>query len=480
MAYKSITRRWVANSLAMILFVLLIASVATSVMIFHYYYTAVERALDMRAQSSVEKIQEILVRSNAQINQEIRMMVQNFGQKDTIEIMAVGADGQIIVMSSGFSHLPEETMPDFETAKTSENGRGFAVYRMKSTGEKVMALSAMLPVVSTEVAALRYVVSVETIDRTITTIIVVLCGITLIIVAFILITSSYFIRSIVVPVQQVGIVARGFATGDMSARIMKQSNDEIGELCDIINYMADEIQASEKLKHEFISSVSHELRTPLTAIKGWGETLATVGIGDEQLLQKGVHVIVRETERLSNMVEELLDFSQMQSGKFTLVKTKMDVLAELDGALLVYAERARRDHIEFCYVIPDQQAYIFGDKNRIKQIFINIIDNAIKYSESGDRVTVTASDTQDGWMMIRVQDTGCGIDAQDLPKVKDNFYKANASRRGSGIGLAVADELVRMHDGALTIDSHLGVGTTVTIRLPCLAEEEQPVTQITG
>ncbi|HAB01182.1 MAG TPA: sensor histidine kinase, partial [Ruminococcaceae bacterium] len=164
-------------------------------------------------------------------------------------------------------------------------------------------------------------------------------------------------------------------------------------------------------------------------------------------------------------VEELLDFSRMQSGRLTVTPEKMDVLAELGDAVLMFTQRARRENITLEYNEPETLPLIMGDKNRLKQVFVNIIDNAIKYSDSGDKVTVdTYSDGKN--VCVCVADTGCGIKAEDLPKVKTKFYKANLTRRGSGIGLALADEIVRMHGGTLDLDSEENVGTTVLIRLP--------------
>ena len=207
--------------------------------------------------------------------------------------------------------------------------------------------------------------------------------------------------------------------------------------------MADELSNAEAMKNEFISSVSHELRTPLTAIKGWAETLMIDGGGSPETMKKGVGVIVNETERLSQMVEELLDFSRMQNGHFTLQMANMDILAELGDAVLIYSDKARRESKD-----------------------INVIDNAVKYSSAGDTVTIKAFE-ENGKIIVSVADTGVGIKESDLAKVKTKFYKANHTRRGSGIGLAVADEIVTMHGGSMDIASEgEGLGTTVTITLP--------------
>ena len=228
--------------------------------------------------------------------------------------------------------------------------------------------------------------------------------------------------------------------------------------------MADELSSADTMKNEFISSVSHELRTPLTAIKGWAETINNER--DPVITGKGIRVITNETERLSRMVEELLDFSRMQSGHFTLQQDTMDILAELGDAVLIYAEKARSENVTIIYEEPEMLPFVNGDKNRIRQVFINIIDNAIKYSNIGGVVRIFASETENGDICVIVEDNGCGIKKTDLPKIKTKFYKANHTKKGSGIGLAVADEIITMHGGTLTVDSEEGKGTKVTITIP--------------
>lgn len=479
MAYKSITKRWLMNNLGVIMVVLIAVTISVSFAIHNYYYSSVLQILQGSADYGDKMVQTISNNSKSNLNSEIRDLVETYDKKDQIEMMAIDHQGNIVVTSSGFSYLSSYEMPDYEEAMNSADRRGYYEGNFDATGEKIMALTVALPVINGDISAIRYVVSMEEVDQTVLTIVLIVCGIMTLILALILITSSYFIRSIVIPVREVGTVARGFATGDMSARILKKSDDEIGELCDIINFMADEIQESEKVKNEFISSVSHELRTPLTAIKGWGETMMTMGTGDEMMLKKGMRVILNETERLSNMVEELLDFSRMQNGRFTLVKTKMDILAELGDAVLIYTERARRDQINLLYTEPENVPYVFGDRNRLKQVFINVIDNALKYSDTGGTVSIDVLE-EPGFVKIVVSDSGCGIASEDLPKIKEKFYKANATRRGSGIGLAVANEIVQMHDGELTVESELDVGTTVTIKLPVMPKDAERKTEITN
>lgn len=463
MSRASITKRWLLNSVGVISAVFFVACVILTIFIRNYYYSSARQYMNARMNNLTGLIQGYYRDSSTGFSNEIRSMVTGFSDKSKLELMAVGNDGKISITSSGF--VPEYTLglQDYKDALQSGN-MGFYTGRCES-GEKIMAVSAVTPTPNGEYSAVRLVASLDNLDRTITRYTLLLWLSTAAIIIFMTASGMYFIKSIVIPVRQIGQTARRFAKGDFSVRISKKNEDEIGELCDIINHMAEELAAADAMKNEFISSVSHELRTPLTAIKGWAETLNDM-TDDPAAVSKGMKVIISETERLSQMVEELLDFSRIQNGRFTLVKATMDVLAELGDAVLIYAEKAKKEGIELVYDEPEMLPFIYGDKNRIRQVFINVIDNAIKYSDNGGLVSVQAGETDDGYVEIDVSDTGCGISPEDLPKIKTKFYKANHTRRGSGIGLAVADEIISMHGGTLEVISELNVGTTVIIRLP--------------
>ena len=429
-----------------------------------YYYSAARQYLTSR----MNMVSSILQRSyndpSTSFSSEIRSIAVNWSEKDKTEIMVVGNRENIALTSSGF--VPSESldsMADY-TQAVSNGASGYYTGKI-SSGENIMAVCVLLPENDSGYSAIRLVSSMEAVDRHISAIAIVLAAVCLATLFMMIFSGLYFVKSIVIPVRQIGSTARRYAMGDFSVRITKKNDDEIGELCDIVNHMASELALSESMKNEFISSVSHELRTPLTAIKGWAETIGSMP-DDAETITKGMRVIGSESERLSQMVEELLDFSRMQNGRFTLDKTKMDILAELGDAVLIYTEKAKREGIEVIYNEPDMLPFVYGDKNRLRQVFINVIDNAIKYSDKGGNVTVQALMADAGHIEIDIIDDGCGISPQDLPKVKTKFYKANHTRRGSGIGLAVADEIIAMHGGKLNIISEQGVGTTVTIILP--------------
>lgn len=464
MRKSNITRRWLVNNLGVVSIMFLALVIGGTLFVRSYYYSSARQYLASRMNMVSSILQSSHNDMSTSFSAEVRSLVENWSERDKMELMIVSSGGNIGLTSSGF--VPEESLDNMQdyTEALANGASGYYLGKL-SSGEKVMAVCVLLPDNDAGYSAIRMISSMDKVSSHIYSIMLMLVAFCLTILVLMMFSGLYFVKSIVIPVRQIGSTARRYAMGDFSVRITKKNDDEIGELCDIINHMASELALSEQMKNEFISSVSHELRTPLTAIKGWAETIGSMP-DDAETVAKGMHVIGSESERLSVMVEELLDFSRIQNGRFTLNKATMDILAELGDAVLIYTEKAKKEDIDVIYDEPDMLPFIYGDKNRIRQVFINVIDNAIKYSDSKGIVSIQAGMEDSDHIRIDVSDTGCGISKHDLPKIKTKFYKANHTRRGSGIGLAVADEIIAMHGGKLDIASEQGVGTTVTIILP--------------
>lgn len=462
MRRKSIANRWLFNSFGVVAILLVVLNIAFYFVIRNFYYSSVRQYIETEASIVAGVLERFYDDTSSDYTDEMRTSVEEFEKKNYAELMAINAEGKVFLSSSGFSPA-EELMPDYEKALASSEGSGYHIGYLKNS-EKYMAVTVLLKSgASVSKSAIRIITSLDGIDSQIVALTIAIGAVSVMIIILVLVLGMYFIKSIVHPIRRIGTNARKLAAGDFSARIEIEQDDEIGELCSVFNYMADELENTENIKNEFISSVSHELRTPLTAIKGWSETINE--IDDPATRKKGLGIITRETERLSSMVEELLDFSRMQNGKFSMQMSDTDIIAELADAVLMYGEKAKDDNIAIAFEADEDIAIVNGDKNRLRQVFINIIDNAIKYSASGGTVTITTEKNSER-IVIFIADTGCGISKTDLPKIKNRFYKANNTVRGSGIGLAVADEIVKMHGGSLDISSELGKGTTVSITLP--------------
>ncbi len=460
---NSLTRRWLTHVFAVIVGFLLVLQVLFTLMLRYYYYQSVESALDSRAALYQRTMEMTASAETANWDTGSRELITYFTEKDKMELQVLGVSGKVLLSSNGF--VPSETaVPmDFRLALKSEDGEGR--WRGRVGGEQAMALTVLQKDQSGEVVgALRYVVSLTLVNRQVALLSLLLFGFILLIVFFMTLSGVYFINSIVNPVAAVSHTARRIAMGEYGVRLDKHYDDEIGRLCDSINFMAGEIGAAEQVKNEFISSVSHELRTPLTAIKGWSETLQAAP-EDRELTAQGLAVIGKEATRLSGLVEELLDFSRMESGRITLKKTKLDMLAELEEAVFLFRDRAARAGVRLEYCPCDTLPPVMGDADRVKQVLVNILDNAVKYSHPDDRVRVEAAAMPQG-VQIVISDTGIGIEPDKLAKVREKFYQSDPGNPGSGIGLALADEIVRLHNGTLEIDSELGIGTAVTVTLP--------------
>lgn len=461
---KGITRRWMINGFGVIAILLVVLEVVLALMLREYCYQSVESVLSDRAESHRELFAQYTTDADFDFESTARDFVESFSEKERFELQVLNAEGMVYLSSTGF--VPTSVVSP-EYTEALENSDHTAMWQgHSSAGENTMAVTAaIVGKDGTVYGAVRYVTSLTMVDRQVLTWIgvMVMCGIVLVI--FVMLSSSYFVSSIVSPLKEIGETAHVIAMGDYDARIEKKYDDEIGDLADTINYMAGEISRAEKMKNEFISSVSHELRTPLTAITGWSETMRESGGTDPEIIQKGLQVISHEATRLSGIVEELLDFSRLQSGQFELKTVQMDLLAELEETVLLFRERAAREDVTVDYIECIHLPPIVGDPDRLKQVFINVMDNAIKYSNPGGIIHVEAR-LIGSTIKIIISDNGVGISPEALPHVKERFFRANPTRPGSGIGLALADEIVHRHGGRLDIRSEEGIGTTVTIRLP--------------
>lgn len=467
--FRGITRRWLFSTLGVILAIIVLVVVFLSISVRSVCYSTVERALTARSDDARSVFPSFVSEDMSSFLDSAMAYAPGFAYRDEMELEVLNASGRTVLTSSGI-RTEDDAAADYLAAAESDDGFICRTGTL-GTGEKVMSVIRVIRDPSGEpLGGLRYISSLRAADSRVTvyTLIAVFVGIVIIVI--VTLTGSYFIRSIVRPVRVMSETSKRIAQGDFSARIDKMHNDEIGDLCDSINDMASELAANEKLKNDFISRVSHELRTPLTAIKGWAETMQG-GVPDRITLDKGMSVIVKESSRLTSLVEELLDFSKIQSGRFTMQMERMDILAEIDEAVYMLKERAISEGKHLLYDDPEEMPVIYGDHNRLKQVFLNVIDNALKYTAEGGMIGVQVyRDYKDNTVKIIVADNGCGINPEDLPKVKDKFYKANQKINGSGIGLAVADEIIRMHKGSLDIESSPEVGTTVTISLPIYNE----------
>ena len=461
-------KRWLVNSLSPIFVVAVLVAMTFCVIMVNYYYNMMLDGLRTRAVHASDYFTTFSMNSYAEFNQYATRFTQEFTEKDFLEVQVIGDSGRIISSSSGLTTglTPDTT----DITGALQNGvptdyRGVD----PSTGEHIMSVCAPLVVNGRVQGALRYVTSMSAVQREILITVAVAAALLLLALTMVYVSNMVFINNVVEPVAEVTETAKRIAGGSYGAQMENHYQDEIGQLIDAINDMSGKIAKSEKIKSEFISSVSHELRTPLTAINGWGETLLELektGGGDSEQRRRGVHIILKESRRLTTMVEELLDFSKMEDGRFTLSIEQVDLQAEFEDAIYTYRELFKQESIELTYDGGDELFDpIPGDPERLKQVFCNVLDNAAKHGGAGKRIDAAVRGDE-GRIIITVRDYGPGIPEAELPFVKQKFYKGSSKARGSGIGLAVCDEIIHLHGGTFDIGNAEGGGCLVTITLP--------------
>ena len=464
---SGLTKRWLFSTVLVIAAILAVFALIVIRSVHDYYYDYAEKRLQALGQSGAlaDFFNGYTDLSGDGFSERAGEYLHSSTALSVAEVWIYNGSDEIVATSTGFEADPSGN-EDYEIARTSPSGRGLSTTYLAS-GERVMALTVFLPKTGGQSnGAVRYIVSLEDMQNKLhvfTGFIVILCLFAFVLV---LVSGSFFIRSIVSPVKKINQVTRKIAMGEYSEKVQVMHHyDEITELSHSINEMTDALAKTDRMKNDFVSTVSHELRTPLTAIKGWTETLIELNDSGDATLVEGLHVILSESERLYTMVEELLDFSRMESGRMTLRLQRFDVLAELEEAVDVMTERAAREGKHLECTVPETAAPIEGDPDRIKQVFVNLLDNAFKYTPVDGYIRVTAV-LEKTVLRVLIADTGCGIAPEALPHVKEKFYKANMSVKGSGIGLAVSDEIMSLHGGSLQIRSVLNEGTQAELVFP--------------
>lgn len=458
-----IRKRWMVNSISVVLFIVLLAVAAFSAAMGSYYYSTLSESLKQKAENAISSFD--YYRTEAEYYDNARAVVAGEPNSDKLEVEYLDADGQIRFSSSDLTAFRSPGTPDIAEAISMKRTKVW-IGADPSTGEHIMAASSPLMIDGEVVGVMRYVTSLNKVDKQIIIIVAIALGIGLGILGMVYFSNLYFIRSIVDPVAGITETAKRIAAGSYGVQIEKRYDDEIGALTDTINDMSLKINQSEKMKNEFISSVSHELRTPLTAINGWAETIMNGEVRDAGDVKKGMGIIVSEARRLTNMVEELLEFSRIQDGRFTLSIEPVDIKAELEDAVYTYKEFFRRDGIELHHTDCEEEFPLMNvDSERLRQVLCNLLDNAAKHGGSGKRID-TAIRREEDEAVITIRDYGPGIPEEELPHVKTKFYKGSSKARGSGIGLAVCEEIVVRHQGTLEIGNAEGGGCLVTVRLP--------------
>lgn len=458
-------KRWLLNTASVVLAVGLVCVLAVTAAFAAYYYSNMLSDMENRAGRAVNFFDDNLDQTYHEYYNSCITYAQTYEDKDRIELQFIDAEGKLVASSYGQWAGEASRTSEVQEAIHTRMVQPF-VGRDPATGERILAASGPMIFSNGDVVGvLRFVTSTRLVDRQIMLVVLTSSLVLMMVMAVVLVSSNYYLHSIMNPVEQITEKAKRIANGSYGVQIKTPYKDEIGELADTINEMSNKIAQNEKMQVEFISQLSHELRTPLTVINGWSETL----LADENMdadTRQGMKIIASEAKRLTEMVVDLLDFTRMQDGRMTLAVEMTDLRGEFEDTVYMYGSRLSQDGIKLHYVDTDEDIpEIPCDPKRLRQVFLNVLDNAAKYGGSGKRIDASISYDGDN-VIVRIRDYGPGIPEDELPLVKKKFYKGSASVRGTGIGLAVCDEIVEMHGGTLTLENAPGGGTLVTISIP--------------
>ena len=459
---RGIRRRWMMNSVGVVALILAMAVLTLGSSLWNFYYTESLEDLSERASSVVYSFRNYTA---AEYRTAAQRMVSDYEEKGKLELQFLDSTGAVLFSGNDLTAGTTPATPDVLGALEKQEPVSW-MGDDPATGEHIIAASSPLVYQGRTEGVIRYVSSLYSIDRQFVFSMAVVIAICLAFFAMVYFSNLYFVRSIVEPLAGITETARLIADGSYGVQIEKKFDDEIGELTDTINDMSLKIRQSEKTQSEFISSVSHELRTPLTAITGWAETIQSGELHNPKDVSKGMDIIVSEARRLSNMVEELLEFSRIEDGRFTLTVEPLDLKAELEDAVYTYTEFFRREGIDLQYTECEEEMLpISGDPERLRQVFCNLLDNAAKHGGAGKRIDVSVKQViLDA--VIRIRDYGPGVPEEEIPFLKNKFYKGSSKARGSGIGLAVCEEIITRHEGTMEVGNAEGGGFEVVLTIP--------------
>ena len=462
---RGLQRRWLVNTFSVIVALGLVCVSAVTASYAAYYYSNMQADLRHRAQSATSFFSDNSYQDFSEYYQACITYARSYESRDVIELQFIDRSGRLVATSYGLWGNESPITPEISQALNSRASESF-VGVDPITDEHIISICSPLIYSSGEVVGVfRFVTSTRVVNQQIFYVACISVAVLIAFMLVVLLSGGFFMRSIMVPVAEITEKAKRIANGSYGAQIQTRYDDEIRELADTINEMSTKISQNEKMQAEFISQLSHELRTPLTVINGWSETLLADEKMDDETRQ-GMKIISSEAKRLTGMVTELLDFTRMQDGRMTLNVELTDIRSEFEDTVYMYSSRLAQDGITLEYLENDCDIpEIPCDGQRLRQVFLNVLDNAAKHGGEGKRIEASIS-YEDEKVVVRIRDFGPGIPEDELPLVKKKFYKGSSSVRGTGIGLAVCDEIIRLHNGSLTLENAPGGGTLVTISLP--------------
>lgn len=465
MMKNSISNRLRNNFTILTLLVVLVTDIFLILGIKEFYYKAVESQLVNRLEISMDYYYKNYADRSLEslVSDEIDLLFLDVPS----EIQILNKDGVILMDNIGVTDKNPINTSDIRDANTKNYGTWIGKNNIRN--EFVIAVTSKIENSNNEtIGYMRFLSSLKSQNSVIINTAIAIFAFSAVVMIIAITAATYIADTIVKPIRELTTIASLYIDGQYKSRANINTGDEIESLADALNALADEIVNKDKIKNDFISSISHELRTPLTSIKGWAVVLKD-SLENEELMEDGLSIIEKESDRLSKMVEDLLDFSRFISGRITLDKDTFNITSTVISVAKQMKLRANLNGLEFITEIYPDIVITVGDENRIKQILINLLDNAIKFTSEKGWVKIK-TEVEDENFVIIVSDNGVGISKDEINLVKEKFYKGRHSKSHSGLGLSISEEIAKLHGGSLDIFSEENIGTVVKVKIPIVTE----------
>lgn len=477
--FRSLANQLLITYLLVITFALFAVSLWALVAIRKESLTDLQNTLEVEAVNLGLEIDNDLVLDSPMARRRIQGAVERRATRLGVTIAVVDRDGRLLADSSP----PLEGKNLSHEQEINEALAGVIANSTRSepqSNTNWMYVACPVRSMGETTGAIRVGVQLTEIDKRVKKDLIVFLEIIAATGVVTVLISLWLAKRVNRPLKEMSALAKQISiSGDFSAFLPVGRKDEIGELCLSFNQMIGRLREQERMRQEFISNASHELKTPTMAISSVVEALQAGAVDDPKLRGQFLGSLERLTDRLTSLIQDLLDISKLDSGAEAQWNEEADIGQLLLESLDQVRSAAEKKQISLSAQIPSESAgdalKVSCNASQLTRAFTNILTNAVKYTPESGSVTASVKGLPDEMLEVRIQDTGVGIEASDLPHIFDRFYRADKARTretgGTGLGLAITREIIARHHGTVEVESVVGKGSTFIIRLPVRSKE---------
>lgn len=467
--FDRLALRWRLALISFGVLVLLLAVLNTFlyVTLRHFMTSELLRALDLRAHLLERQIANFAATETSPIGDLVRLTgIVNFRSVAGVEVIVFDRNGEVLVRSRG----APDTLPPYDARRIEERAarRGELHERWDATSRETWGGIWMpLDAPNTSLGAALLAVPVDRVENTLKTLLLVMGVGDAVAIVLAMALHAPLVGAALRPLQKVAATARRIAGGDYSQRVNLAgcADDEVAQLARSFDEMAEQIQAAFEAQRRFIADASHELRTPLAALDGTMEVLLRGALNDPPTAHRMLRMAHAELQRMSRLVNDLLTLTRMDA-RPVLKRQPLDLGELLEEVLVEVAPLNRGQEVT---LQRNGDLSLIADMDGLRSVFVNLVGNALKFTQPGDRVLIRAQ-RNGATIEVEVRDTGPGIPPQDLPHIFERFYRASTSRArqegGTGLGLAIARAVVEAHSGTISASNHPEGGALLRVVLP--------------